>query len=166
MNRQKATFKIDHRYNPKAGETVSLLSINKLPSKTQDQTIRSSFREQINTVLQQWHQPQKEKTEYLQGKHAYDEFDRIMEEDLANQLTTLEQQEDDEEEYRKLEEMLEAQLKLEESNGGQTKQVMRNNEYRNSMGFKKIFFFVGRETRHVQSQRSLVPNLWQNKYQP
>ncbi|CAF1506721.1 unnamed protein product [Adineta ricciae] len=84
---------------------------------------QESFRCQIHQVLQEWNRLQKQKKEYqLQRQntakksigfwggtnHEYEEFDRIMEEDLENQLKELECQE--EEQMRKTEQILEKEL--------------------------------------------------------
>ena len=81
--------------------------------------IGSSFHGKINTILKQWHQLQQEKkqcqqqqqqTQLLPEKksYQYDEFDRIMEEDLENQLKELERQED--EQCKQMEKAIEEQL--------------------------------------------------------
>ena len=139
MDARHTVYETDHRYNPKTFETIaSYRSAN--PTQTSGTTSvtttaaaavdvdihhsraelhsswGSSFRDEINHVLQQWRQLQEEKKQQqsvVKSKQPpdYDEFDRLMEEDLANQLNELEQQE---KEYKQLEQMMEEQLKLDD----------------------------------------------------
>ncbi|CAF1392744.1 unnamed protein product [Adineta steineri] len=91
----------------------------KLQGLSYQQSNESSFHSQMNNVLNQWQKLQDEKEQCRQQQlmecikekksSEYDEFDRIMEEDLGNQLQELERQE--EKYYKQMEITLEEQFK-------------------------------------------------------
>ncbi|CAF1265558.1 unnamed protein product [Adineta steineri] len=148
-------FKIDHRYNKKPQYVPSSSSFRQdnkqtiVPTMSQSSDIVSvvginnknkpvtSFRCQIHDVLQEWQRLQQEKKKYEQQQQAerkrpgfwgdknqvYDEFDRIMEEDLENQLKELERQE--EEQYKRAEQILEEQLQKNPNNNEENDEFER-----------------------------------------
>jgi len=87
---------------------------------TPDQSNESSYHDKISKILTRWQQLQKEMKVYQQQQHKHqvpfvagmkqekDDFDRIMEEDLENQLKELELQE--EEQYKLMEQAIEEEL--------------------------------------------------------
>ncbi|CAF1392763.1 unnamed protein product [Adineta steineri] len=137
-------FKLNHRYNKKTPDIISIgcqkQTETTIPIKIQSSTIKTktadsgkkpqalsyqqsnqpSFHFQINAVLSRWEKLKKEKVKCQQQQQLmqcikekksteYDEFDRIMEEDLGNQLQELERQE--EKYYKQIEVTLEEQFK-------------------------------------------------------
>ncbi|CAF1474845.1 unnamed protein product [Rotaria sordida] len=97
-------------------------------SSSANESTKISFRQQIETFLTRWHQLQGQKNQCQQEQQKQylsnfnqkeqkpwqcNDFDRIMEEVLENQLKELEREED--EQYRLLELSLDEKLKQQES---------------------------------------------------
>ena len=113
-------YKVDHRYNPTPSWLPSRFRNHQpVATATSSSCVLSSYRGKISDMLVQWNQLQKEKRQCEQKQvqslsekrpkqPLCDEFDRIMEEDLENQLKALERQE--EEQYKVLETSLQEQL--------------------------------------------------------
>ncbi|CAF1265445.1 unnamed protein product [Adineta steineri] len=141
MNILNNVFKRDHRYNKKISDIIPTdcveqtrraTPIKVLSSTTKTKAVDndkkrpvSSFRCQINHIFNQWQKVQEEKEQYQQKQQQlmqcinekkrsqYDEVNRIVEENLVNQLQELERQE--EKYYKQMEIILEEQLKQDNS---------------------------------------------------
>ncbi|CAF1336806.1 unnamed protein product [Adineta steineri] len=157
-------------------ETKTADSDKKLQALSHQQSNQSSFHCQINSVLSRWQKLQDEKEQYQQQQRIqcpnkrksseYDEFDRIMEEDLENQLHELERPE--EKYYKQIERTSEEQLKqdnyseesndklerFEKQNDIQSREFEKSKSHQQSYPFKQI------QTSSQQQQQILV-----NKFQ-
>ena len=114
MNNRNNFYKVNHCYNTNnLSVPTSHFAMNNSQQVLDQQSNESSYYKQLDSVLKQWRQLQDEKKRRQQQHYQYDEFDRIMEEDLGNQLKELERQE--EEQSKLMEQIVEEQL-LEQDN--------------------------------------------------
>ena len=114
MNNRNNFYKVNHCYNTNnLSVPTSHFAMNNSQQVLDQQSNESSYYKQLDSVLKQWRQLQDEKKRRQQQHYQYDEFDRIMEEDLGNQLKELERQEA--EQTKLMEQMVEQQL-LEQDN--------------------------------------------------
>ncbi|CAF1317233.1 unnamed protein product [Adineta steineri] len=135
-----SSFRQDNKQTivPTMSQSSDIVSVVGINNKNKPVT---SFRCQIHDVLQEWQRLQQEKKKYEQQQQqqqqserkrpgfwgdknqVYDEFDRIMEEDLENQLKELERQE--EEQYKRVEQILEEQLQKNPNNNEENDEFER-----------------------------------------
>jgi hypothetical protein len=108
-----------NRLNTSTSKIASLVKkmedIQTIPLKRSPPNKSTSYPEQINKILTNWKQIQQAKKKYQQQQQVQPDqdkvtldFDRIMEEDLGNQLKVLERQE--EEQYQLMEQIIEKQM--------------------------------------------------------
>jgi hypothetical protein len=148
MNTRNKIYKINHHYNANNAWMTFRPQHRQYSSRTTASVQQPSYRGKINTILAQWRQIQQEKKQCQQQQQKpmvqtrkQDDFDRIMEEDLENQLKELERQE--EEQYKLMEQAIEEQLEQDHCDEQideleqQLKQIEDEEEERNDAQLKE-----------------------------
>jgi len=112
QDRSQTTARINTR-SPKIAAFVHKIENRQQTMNEPSIESSSSYHDKIKKILTKWQQLQNEKKLYQQQQEQQkqDEFDRIMEENLENQLKELERQEEDQ--YKLIEQLIEEQLEHE-----------------------------------------------------